>query len=100
MDSLTTITRREADKLVLEDVKRNLIGAGLAQGGILLSYWGFVLSSDSNAPEIIRQTLLGLVLLAGIGATCIEMKRVYDVVKGYISDPAEYVKSNYHKELV
>lgn len=97
MDELTTITKKEANRLILKEIKRELVGAGLAQVVIVAGSVAMNVPPDYlYAPKIVG----GGVILGGIAITLIKSKEVYNTLKAYFSNRSEYVKKKYHKELV
>ena len=95
MDKLETITKQDANKLVLGEIKGSLIKGGLDQCFTML---GIVAMTKNNSlmPELVKIPL-GLFLISmGILFTYNNLKSGYDTARSYISNPVTHIKEAYN----
>ena len=95
MDDLTTITKKEANKLLLKDIKKELIMGGIYQGASLTGLG--IIYEFQKSPA--WQSFGVVVLLSGLYLTSQGMKDAYDKVKEYVKDSDKYVKT-YHSKII
>jgi len=102
MDKLDKITKEEANKLVFRDIKSELkaigIGTGLTAVGSGMLGAGF--SNLDSTPHLIIGAIGVLPTAIGLYMDGLGIGHVYHIAKEYISNPSEYIKKKYNKELV
>ena len=98
MAKLEKITKAEANRRFLQEVKVDIIG----EGGLML------LSGGSGAgaylafaqEEYLAGAILGLASPMLLGAGLESGRKLYHKVKDFVANPTQYVQDQYHAELI
>ena len=93
MDDLTNITKKEANKLVLRQLKNHLTVGFLSSGAAILVTLGLDEDSSRNLIEVLSPIFF-------VGYSSIQLNAAYGITKQYLSDPVEYMRDRYSKTLI
>ncbi|MBW2991243.1 hypothetical protein KY348_06085 [Candidatus Woesearchaeota archaeon] len=96
MKQLETITKKEADKLMLKKVKNQLVYSALWDTFIIWGTANLVTPSSDLFSDIVG----GALVVAGAANSYKHLESAYRKVKDYLSNPKKNMKEKYSKRLV
>ncbi len=94
MEDLTTITKAEANKLVLNKIKGKVMNSVSFQM-IGLGGLSSIVIHDNTALKVAG----GIALLGGIMSSISNARDSYGIAKEYLINPEKYIQDNYQKTI-
>lgn len=97
--TLETVTRNEANKLMLDDVKTNLLNSGgCTLGASGLASLGSALHFSAHNPPAEYAAFVAALFMGSVVLSNLSM--AYSSVKRYLSNPAQYTQKRHNKRLI